>query len=323
MTDWPLIVVKQGLYGTLMVLFGLASFALYTLPGHERRSAFGLRAWLSGSAGVGLLLSAAILVLMAAGMAGTTPFGVDRETITMVATAPGVGAAFMVRMSALVLALLLARWAASTAPLVAVAAAGGAALGSLAWNGHGAMNEGIVGWTHLGADIAHLLAAGIWVGALVALILLVARRATRTTRAHLILSHRALHGFSTAGTLAVGVLVASGLISSWVLVGPDNLGSLGASLYGQLLIAKLGLFGLMLVLASVNRFHLTPAFAEALNTGDTRRSLGALRRSLAIEAVCALAILGLISWAGTLAPPASDNPEAQRQKVAELVELLG
>lgn len=306
-----------------MVLFGLASFALYTLPGHERRSAFALRVWLSGSAGVGLLLSAALLVLMAAGMAGTTPLGVDRETITMVATAPGVGAAFMVRMSALVLALLVARRAASTVPLVVVAVAGGVALGSLAWNGHGAMNEGIAGWTQLGAVIAHLLAAGIWIGALVALLLLVARRATRTTRAHLIISHRALHGFSSAGTLAVGVLVVSGLFSSWVLVGPDNLDSLGASLYGQLLLAKLALFGLMLVLAGLNRLHLTPAFAGALNTGDTRRSVGALRRSLAIETLCALAILGLISWAGTLAPPASGDPEAQPQKVAGPVELLG
>lgn len=305
MTDWLLIAVKQGLYGALMVLFGLASFALYTLRSREGRSAIALRGWLTGSAAMGLLLSAALLVLMAAGMAGTTPISVDRETVTMVATAPGVGAAFIVRMIALALALLVTQRAMSTTALTLTAAAGAVALASLAWNGHGAMNEGVEGWIHLGADIAHLLAAGIWFGALVALILLVSRRATNATRARLILSHQALHGFSSTGTLAVGVLVVSGLISSWVLVGPDNLGNLGTSLYGQLLLAKLLLFGLMLMLAGLNRFHLTPAFAGALNTGDTRGSLGALRRSLAIETICALAILGLISWAGTLAPPAS------------------
>lgn len=303
MTDWLLIAVKQGLYGALMVLFGLASFALYTLRNREGRSAFALRGWLTGSAAMGLLLSAALLVLMAAGMAGTAPITVDRETIAMVATAPGVGTAFVVRTSALILALLVAQRAMSTTALTLTAAAGALALASLAWNGHGAMNEGVEGWVHLAADIAHLLAAGIWFGALVALVLLVSRRAT--TRAHLILAHQALHGFSSTGTLAVGVLVVSGLISSWVLVGPDNVGNLGTSLYGQLLLAKLLLFGLMLMLAGLNRFRLTPAFAGALNTGDTRGSLRALRRSLAVETLCAIAILGLISWAGILAPPAS------------------
>ncbi|WP_235425354.1 CopD family protein [Croceibacterium mercuriale] len=85
------------------------------------------------------------------------------------------------------------------------------------------------------------------------------------------------------GDACCRVLVVSRLISSWVLVGPDNLGNLGTSLYGQLLLAKLLLFGLMLMLAGLNRFGLTPAFAGALNTGDTRESLRALRRSLAVE----------------------------------------
>lgn len=59
------------------------------------------------------------------------------------------------------------------------------------------------------------------------------------------------------------VLVATGLVSSRVLVGPANVGELGASPYGRLLLVKLSLFGAMLGLADLNRFRLTPAFARA------------------------------------------------------------
>src|SRR3546814_12018793 len=46
---------------------------------------------------------------------------------------------------------------------------GGVALTSLAWTGHGAMDQGSIGWVHLSADIVHLLAAGAWIAAILAL----------------------------------------------------------------------------------------------------------------------------------------------------------
>ncbi|KAK0338878.1 hypothetical protein LTR94_036782, partial [Friedmanniomyces endolithicus] len=75
--------------------------------------------------------------------------------------------------------------------------AAAAALATLAWNGHGAASEGSTGWLHLTADILHLLAAGLWVGALFGLLLLMARRAEEIDAAHLRLTHRALHGFGS------------------------------------------------------------------------------------------------------------------------------
>ena len=75
--------------------------------------------------------------------------------------------------------------------------------------------------------------------------------------------------------------------------------------YGQLLLAKLVLFGAMLVLASLNRFRLTPALEQAMPGGDQRGALSALRLSLGIEVVCAIVILALVAWLGTLEPPMS------------------
>jgi putative copper resistance protein D len=61
----------------------------------------------------------------------------------------------------------------------------------------------------------------------------------------------------------------------------------------------------MLALASLNRFRLTPAFERSIAVTDHRGALGALRRSLAVEASCAVTILALVAWLGTLEPPAS------------------
>ncbi|PTQ12689.1 copper resistance protein CopD [Sphingomonas oleivorans] len=309
MGDWPIIFTRFALYADLMLLFGLAAFGLYALRGAERGpgGAIAFRPWLAGGAVAGLLLSAAGMLLLVAGMLGASPFEVDRETFDMVATGTPVGKSWLVRVAMLGLALLAA-FAAGRGPaasLAAVALLSGVALSTLAWTGHGAMDEGMIGWAHLGADILHLLASGIWIGALIGLLLLVFRPLDRADAAHLRLSRRALDGFSTIGTVVVGTLLITGLVNGWLLVGPGHLLDMATGLYGQLLLGKLALFVAMLLLAALNRFRLTPAFAQALATGDHQAALFTLRRSLAVETGCAVAILASVAWLGTLAPPAS------------------
>lgn len=179
------------------------------------------------------------------------------------------------------------------------------ALGTLAWTGHGAMDDAAIGWIHLFADILHLLASGAWVGALLGLVLLVSRRAARVDAAHLALTHRALHGFGAIGTAIVGTIVATGLVNGWMLVGIGNVTTLAATLYGRLLLAKLAIFLCMLGLAFLNRFRFTPAFERSIAANDHGHALAALRASLALETFCVIAVLGLVAWLGTLAAPAS------------------
>jgi putative copper resistance protein D len=304
--DWPLIAVRFALYVTLSGLFGLSAFSLYGLKAGERTDAITLRPWLVGSGLLGLLLSAIALALLAAAMAGAPPWPIDREAIGMLLTGSATGAAWETRMVALVVASIIALIAAGrAAPLGTVALAAGIALATLAWTGHGAMDENATGWVHLVADILHLLAAGAWVGALLGLTLLVARAPSRVDATHLRLSHRALHGFGMVGTIVVGTIVVTGLVNGWLLVGAGNLLNLPSTRYGQLLLAKLALFGVMLGLASLNRFRLTPAFERSIAAADYRAALGTLRRSLAVEAACAITILALVAWLGTLEPPAS------------------
>lgn len=306
MGDWSLIGVRFALYLTLAALFGLSAFSVYGLRAGERGDALALRPWLVASATLGLLLSAAWLVLMAASMAGAPAWPIDQEAVGALLTGSAIGSAWKLRMVALALAALAAMLAAGRgAWLFGVALSSAVALATLAWTGHGAMDEGAIGWVHLVADILHLVASGAWVGALLGLVLLVSRPAACVDTAHLGLTHRALHGFGSVGTIVVGTIVVTGLVNGWLLVGIGNIAALATTIYGQLLLAKVALFAAMLGLASLNRFRLTPAFEHSIAASDHARALGALRASLGIETACVVAVLALVAWLGTLSPPAS------------------
>jgi copper resistance protein D len=306
MTDWTIIAVRLGLYVSLSLIFGLAAFGLYGMRTGERREALPLRPWLVVNALVALLLSFGWIALMASAMAGTPAWPVDWPSVEALLAGSSIGLAWKVRMATLAFAFFAALFAKGRArALWLVAIASGIALSTLAWTGHGAVDEGLPGWAHLIADILHLLAAGAWVGALAGLILLVLRPASRVDAAHLALTHSALHGFGTIGTVVVLTILLSGLVNSWLLVGLANVTALGTSLYGLLLLAKLGLFGAMLCFAALNRFRLTPAFEQAIARGDHSGAASSLRRSLAAETACVLVILFIVAWLGTLSPPAS------------------
>lgn len=298
------VAIRFALYLDLMVAFGLAAFGVLSLRGAERDTVLPLKPMIIGAGMLGAALSVLGVTAMAAAMAGVPLSAIDSGPITMLITGTAAGDAWIVRMAALALVVLvqaLNRKRPGPA-LYATAVAGSVAIATLAWTGHGAMDEGRVGWLHLVADIAHLIAAGMWVGALLGLSFLVMRRATRVDAAHLSLSHRALEGFSTTGAVVVAVIVVSGLINSWLLVGPGGVRMLGASLYGRLLVAKVIIFLAMIALASANRFRLTPALEEAIESGDHSRAMNALRRSLGAETACAIAVLGIVAWLGTLEP---------------------
>ena len=306
MGDSSLIGIRFALYFALAAPFGLSAFDLYGLRADERGHALALRQWLVVGAVLSVALSVVWLVLMASSMAGTPPWPIDREAIGGLLTDSAVGKAWKVRVAALVVAGLAATGATRRGPwLPIVVLASAVALASLAWTGHGAADESASGWAHLAADILHLLASGAWVGALLGLVLLVMRPAARFDAAHLDLTHRALHGFGAVGTIVVATVVVTGFVNAWMLVGIGHIATLGATLYGRLLIAKLALLVGMLGLASLNRFRLTPALERSIAGGDHRGALVALRWSLAVETGCVLVVLGLVAWLGTLAPPAS------------------
>jgi putative copper resistance protein D len=147
----------------------------------------------------------------------------------------------------------------------------GLLLASLAGVGHTQQNEGIEEFIHVGADAAHLLAAGAWLGGL--LVLLYILLPSRSLAADQDLKE-ILHRFSGMGYVAVAGLIASGVINSWFLVG--SFAALVETFYGQLLLVKLSLFVAMVFLAAANRFWLVPTLKR--ENHQQRVSLIKLRR---------------------------------------------
>ncbi|MFJ7312874.1 copper homeostasis membrane protein CopD [Pseudomonas sp. NPDC098747] len=304
MSDWASIALRFGLYLDLMLLFGVALFGLYSLKGRERVSGVVLpfRSMLAGTTALGVLLSVASMVMMASTMSGESDFAELRPHIEMMVVETDVGLAWVVRIIALIVGGLavMPNLRAPGVSLVVAAIAGGVALASLAWNGHGAMDEGSRRFWHFATDILHLLAAGAWFGALVAFALM-AKPDTLQTEERIRLLTRAVARFESVGALIVVVITVTGVVNYLFIVGP-TLDDVALSAYGTLLIIKVGLFAGMLVLAALNRLHLGPLLQRALREGEYRVAANALRRSVLVELSTAVLIVALVAWLGTLSP---------------------
>ena len=171
-------------------------------------------------------------------------------------------------------------------------------LASLAGVGHTQVHEGVTAIVHVTADAVHLLAAGAWLGRLLPPgMVVVSSRAKQLSDDDAVL---VLSRFSGMAYLAVAALVASGLINGWFLVG--SLSALIGTTYGELLLLKLGLFGLMLCLAASNRFWLVPALAKAATISQSDLALARLRRNTLAEQILGVLVVGIVSLLGTLSP---------------------
>lgn len=288
-----------------MILFGSSLFLLYALPREGVGSGTQLR-WtrtlLAAAAGAVLFASLAGLVTQTSILAGSLSEGLKPDSLSAVVTTMKFGPAALVRSAAAALALGLALVLQPGRTLFGTAALLGLLINaSIAWMGHGAATAGPGGLLHTGADILHVLAAAVWIGALVMFLGLL-RGSGREPASDAAL-HRALEGFGGVGSALVAVLIATGLVNSWFLVGPARISGLWTTPYGQLLSLKLVLFVSMLALAAANRFRLTPALGAAVDGGQSSgQALDALRRSLLIETALSILVLGLVAWLGTLAP---------------------
>jgi putative copper resistance protein D len=171
---------------------------------------------------------------------------------------------------------------------------------ALAWTGHAGSTAGAMGILHLTADTLHLLAAAIWIGGLVSLVLLLSVSRNDQTDAGVSFARDATERFSTMGVAIVVVILATGVINAWILVG--SLQALIVTDYGRLLMLKVALFGVMLLVAAINRFWLTPRLALPSGSEPQFKVLRRLARNSMIEIVLASMIFAIVGMLGTLHP---------------------
>ena len=221
MDNLPVIAIRFALYADLMVLAGVTAFSLYALKPEERGTALlplAKPALLLSL--LGLLLSGGGMIALVAAMTGTSLWAVDGSAFREIVTQSAIGSAWVVRMAAVAIALLAAL-ALGRSPHLArycLLASAVLAIATLVWTGHAGATEGRTGSLHRLSDIVHMLAAAVWIGGIAAFSWLLFQPLAHQSDAQIRIAHRALEQFSRVGTLAVGLIVLTGIINSLSLI---------------------------------------------------------------------------------------------------------
>ena len=300
--------VEEGLilsrflhFAPLLFVFGSTFFPLYALAAGESQTNAGLThrlgSWVFAACLLAFVSGAAWLLFASASMAGSLSEALSPETMGTVLLATAFGKVWSAHLALVVALGIVAHLDKGHRP-VSLAILSAICLASLAGVGHTQAQDGVDFLVHTAGDGVHLLAAGAWLGGLVPLLAILRRP---NAQSHLeIDTIRILMRFSGMGSLAVALLVATGAINGWYSIG--SVRQMPASLYGQLLIAKLGLFTVMLLLAAMNRFWLVPALQAGNGRGRRAATLSRLRSHIVGEQLLGLLIVALVSVLGTQDP---------------------
>jgi len=305
MIDVGLILARFAHYAATTVLFGVSLFPLYAYRNSEPAPSRSWRSRLLLATAVIAVISGLIWFLFsAANMAGSLSDLSDAENLWAAIRDTGFGNVWTARMLlAVLIVVATAAYALRKASigenlLVLILAA--VFLASLAGAGHAQVEEGGASVLHVFSDVAHLLAAGAWLGGLVPLAYVLACHARPSRDAGPL--DQVLLRFSGMGYVAVATLVGTGLVNSWFLVG--SLSNLLGTPYGQVLLVKIVLFAGMVALAAANRFCLVPSISSVQrNTSEQSMAyLRRLRNHVFGEQILGATILLVVSLLGTMRP---------------------
>jgi putative copper resistance protein D len=311
--DDTLIAIRASQFASTALLCGLMLFLLFVGdPAFRRAGAspalarlhrrFRALAWIALVLSV--LTGAAWLAVLSARITGEPLANLDAARSVLTETT--FGHAWLVRFGlALLIAVVLGRFEpaggwrtrveSTTAALLCAAFIAG-----LAWAGHGAAGSLI---ETLG-DSAHLVAAGGWVGGLVPFAMVMASVCEGRTAAPPSLAADVTVRFSIFGIVMVAVLIVSGTLNTWYLIG--DVPHLVGTEYGQLLLIKIALFVVMVAIAAFNRFSLVPRLGRA--DVPVNATLRALERNAAIEIALGCTIIAIVGALGTIAPAIHTDP---------------
>jgi putative copper export protein len=272
MTPDLLCVIVRGLGFIALFQAAGAGFFLAVFGPSLRRAAAPIRRVGIVSAALGAVLILAHLALDAARLSGDFA-GLWDPDLQQLAWTSRSGISQLVQALGLV-AVLVALWSPARNPTPWASLGGAIAVGGFLITGHTSTHA----WRSvLGPLLAlHLLVVAFWFGSLVPLAA-VMRLESRALAAVVLGRFSALAGW------LVPLILLAGLTMAWLLAG--SLAVLGRP-YGRLLLAKLGGFVLLMLLAACNKWRLVPGFERG-------RSGASLRGSMRAEYLLIVAVLSV------------------------------
>jgi copper transport protein len=280
----PLEMAGRWLFlGGLGILIGTAWVGVLAFPGPPRHVVVAARmAWAASVLGL-LCLGAGQMLSTGAGPVLFLGSSVGRAVLFRGAFLLVAGGAVLSRRARV--GLVVAGTAAALALLVHVVSGHA--------NAYGAFRPAKVA-----AQWVHIVAAGVWLGGLLALLLGVRGEPSD-------LKARAVRRFSSVAVVALFVVFATGVVRSLTEV--PSWGALVSTLYGALVLVKLGLLAGLLGLGAVNRYR---------NVRRADRSLSGLRRISRTELILAAAALAAAAVMASVAPrPQEETVAAEPQGI--------
>ncbi|HVL97922.1 MAG TPA: CopD family protein [Egibacteraceae bacterium] len=282
------LLVRVVLVTGVLVAVGGAVFvgAVHDGRGHERARIVRLvrAAAIAGMAASALSVPLHAAVVQGSGFAGAS----DARTLAAVAASP-FGAAALLRLAGLC-AVALGVGRPRTGALVTGAGVL-VALAGFTLTGHSATAD--TRWLAATVTVVHAGAAGVWLGGLLLLgVVLAMRRGSFDASG----GARLLGRFSTVAAASVAALVPTGTALAAREVG--SLGGLVSSGYGRTLLVKVALVAVVLALAAHNRWRLVPAIDR-----DGPAAWRRLQRTVRAELAGLLLAVAVTGALVRLAPP--------------------
>jgi putative copper resistance protein D len=291
----------------LIILFGTSLFPVYAFSSQAGDSALRLNRRLQRplmmTSLVALLSGILWLLFTVANMTGTLSDALDWTTLWSVVSETAFGQLWTARLALIAVLVglvefqpaFLTRRQRLIVPMLSAAV-----LASLAGVGHTQDNEGMSRAVQIGADSAHLLGAGAWLGGLLPLAFILEMARPLSSKDDGLDVGDVLLRFSGMGLVAVAVLAGTGLLNSLFLVG--SFANLVQTPYGQLLLVKLSLFTGMVSLAALNRYWLVPSLMGNTAAGQPASTLARLQWHVIGEQVLGLLVVLIVSALGTMEP---------------------
>jgi putative copper export protein/mono/diheme cytochrome c family protein len=165
-------------------------------------------------------------------------------------------------------------------------------LGLISTSSHNAASPSEIKTFAIVTDFVHLSASMVWLGGVIYLAIAVPVFIKKLSRSDVYdLLNSTISRFTVLGLLSAGILVITGIFSSYMQV---TVPAAVSTPYGWFLVGKLALIVPLFAFAAYNGFKL----AKSLGIGGERR----LGRSLVIEAVLAALVFAVVGWLASLEP---------------------
>ncbi len=260
--------------------------------------------------GIGLLLVLASNIMMLAVQA------IALQTTVLKVIQTGFGTTWLVRMILTIILLIIWFWVERKTIIgkiqqLVILGFSLALISTTTMLGHGTASMHVPA---IVLDYAHNLLAAVWIGGVIYAAFVMTPsisklEADKKERFSLLIIPK----ISTMVIIAVGILIITGPTLLWFL--ESDVGLLYDSTYGKLILAKIALGSIMVAIGGYNQFRIQKPAEKNLESGRIF-VYNKFRRSLKIESVVGIVLLGVVALLTNSSLPAGEIQEAQAEDVS-------